>query len=328
MKTKILFIVMIFGLTPLILLGQTKSSIPAAFVDVGYGARPVGMGSAYAGLADDIHALFWNPAGLNHLEDKQVSFTNANILGLVKYNVFSFALPLHFDEAQQGGGIAVVSSGDEALHEFTVLAGYSRRVLGFDLGLNLKYRYASFGKNTLDRDEGVVFSDQEFQDGMLNQVRGSANGFGMDVGVLYQFSEKIRFGLMIRDLFSPVSWNSSVDNTAAQTKGKYTENVPFETVIGTSYKVLDELLVTADFQPAFSKDVSNAIRGGAELRLFKLLYLRAGLQNIVNDQADEKYVFGFGLNVNVSKKYALTFDYTHVLEQLDNSNRLTIGLAF
>ena len=327
MKNIILLLVMMLGIAPLIVFGQ-NSALPAAFVDIGYGARPVGMGSAYAGLADDIQALFWNPAGLNHLNETQVSFTNANILGLVKYNVFSVALPLHFDDAQQGGGIAIVSSGDEALHEYTVLAGYSRRVLGVDVGLNLKYRYASFGNNGLDRNENIVFGDQEFQNELLNQVHGSANGFGMDIGLLYQFSEKIRVGLMIRDLFSPVMWNSTVDNTSLSAKGKYTENVPFETVIGTAYKVFDEFLVTADFQPSYSKDVSNIIRGGAELKLFKMLFLRAGLQNVVNDQADEKYVFGFGLNVNVSKKYALTFDYTHVIEQLDNSNRLTVGLAF
>jgi len=327
MKLKIAIIIVMLSSLPFYVTAQT-SSIPAAFVDVGYGARPVAMGGAYSGLADDINALFWNPAGLNHLKDKEASFTTANLLGIVRYNVFAFGMPLKFGEAEQGGGIALVSSGDDALRELTLLAGYSRRVLGLDVGLNLKYRYASFGKNSLDRNEGVVFSDAEFADGQLNQVHGSANGFGLDIGILYQLNEKIRCGLMVRDLFSPVSWNSAVDNPAAKSKGKYTENVPTEIVIGTSYKVFEELLVTADYQPSLSKDVSNMIRGGAELILFKHLFVRAGLQDIVNDQPDEKYVFGLGLQINVGKGSGISFDYSYVIEQLDNSNRLSVGLTF
>jgi len=327
MKSKIILSVMMLCFGSLNIIAQT-SSIPAAFVDVGYGARPVAMGSAYSGLADDVNALFWNPAGLNHLEDKQAAFTTANLLGTVRYNIISYAMPLKFGEVQQGGGIAVISSGDEALKEFTLLAGYSRRILGIDIGLNLKYRYASFGKNGIDRNETQVFSDAEYYDGLMNQVHGNANGFGMDIGLMYQLNEKIRCGLMVRDIFSPVSWNSAVNNTSLKTKGKYTENVPTEVVVGTSYKVFDEFLVTADYQPSLSKDVNNIIRGGAELKLFKHLFIRAGLQDVVNDQPDEKYAFGLGLQMNLGKGTGISFDYSYVIEELANSNRITVGLTF
>lgn len=327
MKSKILLGLVLLCFGSLHVVAQT-SSIPAAFVDVGYGARPVAMGSAYSGLADDANALFWNPAGLNQLAEKQAAFTTANILGIIRYNIISFAMPIKIGEAQQGGGVAVISSGDEALKEFTLLAGYSRRIAGVDLGLNLKYRYASFGKNSLDRGESEVFSDIEYSDALANQVHGSANGFGLDLGIMYQLNEKIRCGMMVRDLFSPVSWNSSVNNPALKTKGKYTENVPTEVIVGTSYKVFDEFLVTADYQPALSKDVSNMIRGGAELTLFKHFFVRAGLQDIVNDQPDEKYVFGLGLQMNIGKGTGISFDYSYVIEQLANSNRLTVGLTF
>jgi hypothetical protein len=132
-------------------------------------------------------------------------------------------------------------------------------------------------------------------------------------------------GLMLRDIYSPVSWNSQSASNLAQ--GKYTEVIPFETVVGTSYNVFDELTVTADLQPSFSKEVSNMIRGGAELRLFRFLYVRAGLQNMINDQNDERFVFGLGLNINVAKS-VVHFNYTYLIEQLANSNRLTISFSF
>jgi long-subunit fatty acid transport protein len=33
--------------------------------DIGVGARPLGLGKAYVGLADDASAIFVNPAGLS-----------------------------------------------------------------------------------------------------------------------------------------------------------------------------------------------------------------------------------------------------------------------
>ncbi|RME27224.1 MAG: hypothetical protein D6800_05360, partial [Candidatus Zixiibacteriota bacterium] len=42
-----------------------------SFLKINLGARPVAMGGAFTGLADDINALYYNPAGLALLEDDQ-----------------------------------------------------------------------------------------------------------------------------------------------------------------------------------------------------------------------------------------------------------------
>ncbi|HMI32449.1 MAG TPA: PorV/PorQ family protein [Candidatus Limnocylindrales bacterium] len=44
-----------------------------AFLKLGIGARPMGMGSAYVALADDPTAIYWNPAGLAAAEGAQVA---------------------------------------------------------------------------------------------------------------------------------------------------------------------------------------------------------------------------------------------------------------
>jgi hypothetical protein len=44
-----------------------------AFLKLGIGARPMGMGSAYVALADDPTAVYWNPAGLAGAEGAQVA---------------------------------------------------------------------------------------------------------------------------------------------------------------------------------------------------------------------------------------------------------------
>ena len=44
-----------------------------AFLKLGIGARPMGMGSSYVALADDPTAIYWNPAGLAAAEGAQVA---------------------------------------------------------------------------------------------------------------------------------------------------------------------------------------------------------------------------------------------------------------
>ena len=45
----------------------------AAFLKIEGGSRPVGMGGAFAGLANDINTIFWNPAGLTAVHDRELT---------------------------------------------------------------------------------------------------------------------------------------------------------------------------------------------------------------------------------------------------------------
>jgi long-subunit fatty acid transport protein len=48
--------------------------IPGTFNPVGSGARAIGMGGAFMGIADDATASSWNPAALIHLKKPELSF--------------------------------------------------------------------------------------------------------------------------------------------------------------------------------------------------------------------------------------------------------------
>ena len=45
----------------------------AAFLKIDGGSRPVGMGGAFAGLANDINTIFWNPAGLTAVDGRELT---------------------------------------------------------------------------------------------------------------------------------------------------------------------------------------------------------------------------------------------------------------
>src|SRR5512142_3359573 len=40
----------------------------ATFLKIGLGPRAVALGESYAGVADDVSAVYWNPAGLAELD--------------------------------------------------------------------------------------------------------------------------------------------------------------------------------------------------------------------------------------------------------------------
>lgn len=309
------------------LAAQDLSPIASAFADIGFGARPAALGSAYTGLADDVNSIQWNPAGIAYQDAYGVGFSYIDKVGLIEYQHLAAVVPLQ--AGVHGVGVSVISSGDDALRELTVSAAYSRVVGPVSVGATVKYRSASFGDNTLSPDDFVVFDPDEIAEGIANQVRGDASGFGFDLGLLYRPSERIGVGIMLRDVYADVSWDSSNDNPTNPARGSYTESVPFEAIIGTAYHFTPTVVVTADYVPSFDDEVSNKIRVGGEVTLFDMVSLRAGVRQRVNDQPeDEKYTFGFGLDIPVMDNITVHAHYTYMIEEIDNTQHLSFAVRF
>lgn len=323
MKNKIIYIFLIltFLQTP----AQELSNFAGAFVDIGFGARPAALGNAFVGLSNDVNTVVWNPAGISTINKTQTAFTYTKLLGLVDYNYLAYSMPL---KDGQGAGAALIVSGDAALREYTLNLGYSRKFWldSLFIGFGVKLRYASFGNNSLNSSDYLLFEPDEISDGILNQVKGSAFGFGIDFGVLYRLNERINVGLMFRDIYSPLFWNSKVDNPDKKAKGKYSELIPFEPTIGTAFRVTEQITVVTDYTSVVRKDVSDKLRAGMEISLLKILSLRGGVQYFLNNEKDEKYSFGMGINFGAGKERRIRLDYTFMMEELANSQRISIGL--
>jgi hypothetical protein len=312
---------------------QQLSGIPASFVDIGFGARPAGLGGAYTAMANDVNSTFWNPAGMASASSSQASFTYTNQLGMLAYNSFSAIMPLGMAGAGQAAGIAVISSGDKALREFTVQGSYARAFGGkLRAGVTAKFRHASFGNNALNASDYVVFEPDEINDGLANQVMGSANGFGVDLGVQYDLTPTIKFGVMAKDLLAPMSWTSSTasaaQNAAGSARGSYSESLPAEVAIGTALMMIDNVAFTSDFHPALTKTSNSTLHSGVEVRLLNLIALRAGIQQNFNNDERSKYSAGMGINYGMSTSTTVLLDYTFMSESIANTQRLSLGVEF
>ncbi|MDZ4183027.1 MAG: UPF0164 family protein [Candidatus Cloacimonadaceae bacterium] len=65
------------------------------FMMIGSGVRPLGMGGAFAALADDGSAIYWNPAGIAQIRESELSAMHAFLYnGLASYDNISFVQPL------------------------------------------------------------------------------------------------------------------------------------------------------------------------------------------------------------------------------------------
>ena len=73
---------------------QQATGAAGLFLRMGVGARALGMGGAFTGIADDPSAAYWNPAGLGQIHNFQLEFMNVNLPFDRTFNYFSAILPL------------------------------------------------------------------------------------------------------------------------------------------------------------------------------------------------------------------------------------------
>jgi hypothetical protein len=174
------------------------------FLNIGVGARALGMGNTQTALATGVQAGYWNPAGLAAKEaplDPEISLMHAAYFGNVAaYNYVGFAMPID-SAGYKRFGLSLVRIGvddiantlyfrmpdgsfnfDEirsfSISDFAAIFSYAWRPKGespFSYGVNAKVVYRGAGRF------------------------GNAWGFGLDAALRYQ-KGNFSFGLMGRDI--------------------------------------------------------------------------------------------------------------------------------
>lgn len=81
----------------------------ATFLNIGVGARGLGMGGAYTALADDANALYWNPGGLSAVEKREFTASHAELFESTRHDFLAYAHPLK--QGVLAGGFTYLSQG-------------------------------------------------------------------------------------------------------------------------------------------------------------------------------------------------------------------------
>jgi hypothetical protein len=264
------------------------------------GARPLAMGETFAGIADDANAIYWNPAGLPLIENYGFYFMHANLYNVsgLQSNYLSFFLPFA-ENLAFGVDWFNIGFGDD---EIEVSDQKINLALGYkisdklSLGLNLKHL----------RFEGTY---RDLQRKPFDTAL--ASGFGADASLLYQFSNKLRLGLMAHDVTgTKVKYDSSRSDLVQPRNFRY----------GAAYWLRKNLLLAAD--------IDDRIHLGGELKPASFIALRAGLQKDRHTDEGLTYAFGAGLDMKLLRQ-TLRLDYAYTVPPaLPDMSTFSVSLLF
>ncbi len=71
--------------------------------EIPVGARGIGMGSSFSAVTDDISSMWWNPAGLGFLQQKEVMFNVVDYTMDLTYSYLAAAAPMADGRVVVGG---------------------------------------------------------------------------------------------------------------------------------------------------------------------------------------------------------------------------------
>ena len=290
LKSTALALVLLFALAA----GATASAAEdpvgtAAMLDIGLGARALGMGGAHIAVADDAAAVYYNPAGLAFIEGRHITSLYTNQFGAAGYMGLGYA-----QRYVGAGAMKLDASGIDQTDEFANVTG----VFGVT-DLTLILGAAARAMPQLGVGGAVKYYSQALP-------ANSGRGVTGDIGVLFATdSGRFRIGAVCRNALGSLKYDSGHTDAFDRSFGA-----------GVAVRPMDNLLLAAD---VIYKDGMDA-RIGGEFRLGKFA-LRAG-----GGYRDEKFSFSVGAGF-VIPLFSIDYAYqTH--STLPDSHRLSLGVRF
>lgn len=299
MKRWFLLLILIFGFARI--QAQELSHIPAAFLDIGFGARAVGMGGAFVASSDDVHSTVWNPAGLTGTAGWQGTFSYTRQLDIIPYSFLASSGRIDHKWAH---GEALIVSGDELMREIRIMSAFAyefyESIPGLRLGWMLDLRYASFGR-------------EQQKDGA---VTGEAYGFALNLGVQYDIQQNLVLGLKLQDLVNTTSWITTG-------LGSYFEGTPFLAVWGLALKDLRGFNFEVDLHQSIYDDRSSRLLFGAEKSFYRYFVLRTGTaRNLSGKESNTQHALGLGFK-DIWHDH-LRMDFAYLIHDIQNYYRISV----
>ncbi|WP_251980067.1 PorV/PorQ family protein [Salinibacter ruber] len=313
--------------------GQRLAKYGAEFLAGGVDARALGMGGAYVGLADEVSAGYWNPAGLHGLSYPEIGYMHVErFAGAVSFDYGGVAMPV---TARSTVGVSVFRSGvNDIVNTLAAwnpdrgqpLPDYESRITRFsaaDWAL-----FVSYSRAVSDRlSVGVNFK------GIHRSIGDFANawGYSMDVAARYQ-AGPYRLGVVVRDVTTMLqSW--SVNPSAFEVNCiNPIDEQPFDACLGEDGTLIENN--AARYQAVFDQRIPQGgtalvlpvarLGSGAVWAVGDGHRLTVGLDVDVAVDGRRAFVPNIG-DVSFRPRLGLAFRYAGVVELRGGVQRLQVG---
>lgn len=315
----------------------SKVGIAAApFLEIGVGARAVGMGCAFVATVDDASALFWNPSGLARLSRPEALLVHTEWLADIRFDFAGLVLPLGRFGAI-GGSIMTLSMDDMMVRTVERPEGTGEYFSAGDVALSLSYAV-----NLTDRFS-IGFTGKYIQQSIWKE---SASGIGLDIGTIFTTGfYGMRIGAALSNFGTDMSMSGKdllvyhdIDpNKLGNNERIFAElktdswPLPLNFQAGVAMDVLKgkmrRFTVAAD--AVHPSDNTESIHLGCEYAMQETFFLRAGYQSLFMRDSEEGLTLGGGLWMRMLRNVQFRMDYAWAdFGRLENVQRVSLGLVF
>lgn len=283
------------------------------FLNIGAGARGLGMGSAQVASVNDGSSGYWNPAGLVEVkEHPQLSLMHAEYFaGIGKYDYASLALPVNGGKRTIGLSFLRFAVDDIPNTVFLVEPDGTINFSNITTFSSADYAFLfSLAQQvTVHKDKHLNFG---LSAKIIHRTAGdfaSSWGFGFDAGMQYE-NKGWKFGVVARDVTTTFNaWSYSINDkmrevfyvTENEIPVKSTELTAPRLILGTgkTFKINDRLKLLAEVNCDITFDgrrnsvasidpVSIDPKLGVEASYKDVFFVRGGINNFQKalDDAD------------------------------------------
>jgi hypothetical protein len=301
-------------------------AVPArAFDDFDIGARPAAFSGAFTAVADDVHSLHYNPAGLSRMVDPQVTAYYAKLLpdltdgSSASLTFLAYGHPLKKDGSWGTAGLGWTEFRLQNLYvERTLTMGYGTSLpwMGASVGGNFKMLSRAYGEDAYTRNSYGATAGQS--DPVFNSGKSKSRP-SLDLGGQMMPLPNLSVGASFANINTPDMALSDSDR------------VPMVTRLGAAYKFpFLKAHVDVSRRRYIKKEIDNRIMAGLErswlFNRYGEVSVRGGVG--VGSRAWRQISLGLGYEVN-----GIGFDYVYVIplgsfSDMGNTHRISLSFRF
>ena len=308
-KSLVLVVGIAFLLVPQLIWAQAKvGTAGAQFLELGVSARAIGMGDAFLAISDDASAVYYNPAGLTQMVEREAMLTHVSYLADINYDFAALGIPAW--SGVVGLAFYMLDAGDMDVNHYEGSDDHPATGQTFsakDYALSFSY-----ARSLTDRFS--VGGTLKLIDELLDTER--AIGWAADMGTLYDTGYR---GFKIAMVIS----NFGPDLKFIDEECPLPMNFKFGAVLDV-YRHENHML-TFSTEGCHPNDALEKFNAGVEYCFKDMFSLRLG-DHFEYDTGGISA--GCGMRLSVSER-PLTFDYGyHDMGILEGFHRFSLGLSF